>query len=157
MIPTRPTHPLAPHELLRVFQHSDVARLPFRSSEQAAGYDLYSAESKIVPVGGRVLVDTQISIAVPEGTYGRIAPRSGLASKFGLMVGAGVIDRDYRGIVYVLLFNLGEHELEINVGDRIAQLILEHIATPLVSEVTDFESNPTSPIPPTLSLAHLVL
>ena len=104
-----------------------------------------------------MLVDTQISIAVPEGTYGRIAPRSGLASKFGLTVGAGVIDRDYRGIVYVLLFNLGERELEINVGDRIAQLILKHIATPLVSEVTDFEPNPTSPIPPPLSLAHLVL
>ena len=71
-IPTRPVYPLAPHELLRVFRHSNAARLPFRGSEQAAGYDLYSAEYKIVPVGGRVLVDTQISIAVPEGTYSRI-------------------------------------------------------------------------------------
>ena len=110
--------------------------------DQAAGYDLHSAESKIIPVGGRVLVDTQISIAVPKGTYSRIAPHSGLASKFGLTVGAGVIDRDYRGIVYVLLFNLGERELEISVGDHIAQLILERVANPLILEVDDLDSIP---------------
>ena len=140
--PTRPVYPSAPHELLRVFRHSDTARLPFRSSDQAAGYDLHSAESKIIPVGGRTLVDTHLSIVVPEGTYGCIAPQSGLASKFGLTIGAGVIDRDYRGKVYVLLFNFGEHELEICVGDRITQLILERVANPLILEVDDLDSIP---------------
>jgi dUTP pyrophosphatase len=67
-----------------------------------------SAESKTIPARGKALVDTQISIAVPAGTYGRIAPRSGLASKHSIHTGAGVIDADYRGCVFVLLFNLGE-------------------------------------------------
>ena len=122
--------------MLRVLRHSRTARLPTRGSPHAAGYDLYSAESKIIPAGGRALIDTQISIAVPEGTYGRIAPRSGLALKFGLTTGARVIDADYRGIVHVLLFNLGANEIEICVGDRIAQLILEQVATPSVEEIT---------------------
>ena len=51
-------------------------------------------------------------MAVPAGTYGRVAPRSGLASKFGIHTGAGVVDADYRGEVFVLLFNLGEKDLE---------------------------------------------
>lgn len=49
---------------------------------------------------------------MPEGTYGRVAPRSGLASKWGIQTGAGVVDADYRGEVFVLLFNLGQKDLE---------------------------------------------
>ena len=111
---------LAPHDLLHIFQHSDAARIPFRGSEQATGFDLYSAEPKVIPVGGCVLVDTQLSILIPEGTYSRIAPRSGLAVKFRLTTGASIINPDYRSKVHVLLFNLSKHELEIGVGDRIA-------------------------------------
>ena len=59
---------------------------------------------------------------------GRIAPRSGLASKNFIDTGAGVIDADYRGQVKVLLFNHGETDFEISEGDRIAQLILERVS-----------------------------
>merc|ERR1712172_269959 len=59
------------------------------------------------------------------GTYARIAPRSGLAAKRMLHVGAGVVDADYRGEVGVVLFNHGPTAFEIAPGDRIAQLILE--------------------------------
>ena len=59
---------------LEVKLHSDKAHLPTRGSPDAAGYDLYSAEDKVIPAQGKVLVDTQISIATPPGTYGRIAP-----------------------------------------------------------------------------------
>jgi dUTP pyrophosphatase len=58
---------------------------------------------------------------------GRIAPRSGLASKNFIDTGAGVIDADYRGQVKVLLFNHAETEFKIKVGDRIAQLVLERV------------------------------
>lgn len=75
-----------------------------------------------------MLVDTDISIAVPEGTYGRVAPRSGLAVKHGIDTGAGVIDADYRGPVKVLLFNLSETDFEVQVGDRIAQIIVERVS-----------------------------
>ena len=60
-------------------------------------------------------------------TDGRVAPRSGLAAKHSIDVGAGVIDADYRGPLKVLLFNLGETDFAINEGDRIAQLIIERV------------------------------
>ena len=60
-------------------------------------------------------------------TDGRVAPRSGLAAKHSIDVGAGVIDADYRGPLKVLLFNLGETDFAINQGDRIAQLIIERV------------------------------
>ncbi|GAA98289.1 uncharacterized protein L969DRAFT_93109 [Mixia osmundae IAM 14324] len=114
---------------------SDKARLPTRGSALAAGYDLYSAESKTIPARGKALINTELSIAVPEGTYGRVAPRSGLASKHMIDTGAGVIDADYRGKVHVLLFNLSETDFQVAEGDRVAQLILERIVTPAVLEV----------------------
>ncbi|KAH7417059.1 deoxyuridine 5'-triphosphate nucleotidohydrolase [Cadophora sp. MPI-SDFR-AT-0126] len=120
---------------------SDKARLPTRGSAFAAGYDLYAAKDTVVPARGKVLVDTDISMAVPAGTYGRIAPRSGLASKHMIDTGAGVIDADYRGQVKVLLFNHGEKDFEVKEGDRVAQLVLERIYTPEVLEVKELEES----------------
>lgn len=72
---------------------------------------------------------------MPEGTYGRVAPRSGLAWKNFIDVGAGVIDQDYRGNVGVILFNHSDVDFDVKKGDRIAQLICERIAHPNVVEV----------------------
>lgn len=130
---------LAPVSNLLIKRHSEKARLPTRGSPLSAGYDLYSAERKTIPAHGKALVDTQISVAVPVGTYGRVAPRSGLASKFMIDTGAGVIDADYRGIVFVLLFNLSDKDFQVEEGDRIAQLIVERIHTPEVLEVNDLD------------------
>jgi len=130
---------VAPVSELLVKRLSDKATLPKRGSALAAGYDLYSAEQKIIPARGKALVDTQISVAVPVGTYGRVAPRSGLASKFMIDTGAGVIDADYRGVVFVLLFNHSEKDFTVEPGDRVAQLIIEKIQTPDVLEVQDLE------------------
>lgn len=55
-----------------------LAKIPTRGSSQAAGYDLYACEDALIPKGGRAVVQTGISIALPEGHYGRVAPRSGL-------------------------------------------------------------------------------
>ncbi|KAK2980663.1 hypothetical protein RJ640_011471 [Escallonia rubra] len=68
------------------------------------------------------------------------APRLGLASKHGIDVGAGVIDADYRGPVGVILFNHSDADFEVKVGDRIAQLIIQKIVTPEVTEVDDLDS-----------------
>merc|ERR1711939_411702 len=111
------------------------AQIPKRGSDRAAGYDLFSAAEAVVPARGKALISTGLCIAVPEGTYGRVAPRSGLASKFMIDVGAGVIDADYRGEVRVLLFNLSDSDYKVTEGDRIAQLILERIVTPDAVEV----------------------
>ena len=106
---------------------SDRARAPSRGSPGSAGFDLCSAEEVIVGPGERVCVKTDLQIRVPDGTYGRVAPRSGLALRHGIDVGAGVIDGDFRGNVMVLLFNLGASDFYIECGDRVAQLILEKI------------------------------
>lgn len=113
--------------------------MPSRGSPLSAGYDLSSATETKVPARGKALVPTDLSIAVPEGTYARIAPRSGLAWKHSIDVGAGVIDADYRGSVGVILFNHSDVDFEIKEGDRIAQLIIEKIITPDVVEVEDLD------------------
>ncbi|KAF8631122.1 hypothetical protein AX15_002469 [Amanita polypyramis BW_CC] len=127
--------PIASADQLLVKRLSKKARLPTRGSALAAGYDLYSAESKVIPARGKAMVDTQLSVAVPVGTYGRVASRSGLASKFMIGTGAGVIDADYRGTVFVLLFNHSDEDFKVDEGDRVAQLILERIYTPDIVEV----------------------
>ncbi|CAH9062624.1 unnamed protein product [Cuscuta europaea] len=124
----------------RVKKLSEKAVLPSRGSPLSVGYDLSSAAEAKVPARGKSLIPTDLSIAVSPGTYARIAPRSGLAWKNSIDVGAGVIDADYRGPVGVILFNHSEIDFEVKVGDRIAQLIIERIATPEVEEVEDLDS-----------------
>ncbi|XP_035453263.1 deoxyuridine 5'-triphosphate nucleotidohydrolase [Spodoptera frugiperda] len=110
---------------------------PTKGSEKAAGYDLKSAYNYVVPARGKELVKTDLQIELPSGCYGRVAPRSGLAVKNFIDVGAGVIDEDYRGNVGVVIFNHSDQEFVINKGDRIAQLICEQIYYPVLKEVTN--------------------
>ncbi|GMG18847.1 unnamed protein product [Ambrosiozyma monospora] len=116
-----------PQPQLKVFLRSSKAKAPTKGSKQAAGYDLYSSEKTMIPAKGQGLVSTDLSVIVPDGTYGRVAPRSGLAVKNGISTGAGVVDADYRGEVKVVLFNHSDKDFEVDVGDRIAQLVLEKI------------------------------
>ena len=120
---------------LRVKKLTQDATLPTRGSGGAVGYDLYSTEEVVVPPTHRALVGTGIAIVLPVGVYGRVAPRSGLAVKYGIQVGAGVIDPDYTGEIKVVLFNHGDKDFEVKKGDRVAQLILERCETPEVEEV----------------------
>ena len=116
------------------------ACLPTRGSDGAVGYDLYSSEAATVPCqAGRALVGTGIALSIPDGLYGRVAPRSGLAVKHCINVGAGVIDPDYTGEIKVVLFNHGEKDFEIKKGDRIAQLVLERCETPPIEEISIVE------------------
>ncbi|PVH93228.1 dUTP diphosphatase, partial [Periconia macrospinosa] len=145
----QPSAPIAPsvaaaasaEQALQVQLLSEHAKAPTKGSAFAAGHDLYSARDVVIPARGRARVDTDISIAVPAGTYGRVAPRSGLAAKHGIDTMAGVIDADYRGQVGVILANLSEQDFEIKVGDRIAQLIVEKIVMPEVVVVEKLEES----------------
>lgn len=123
------------HSLLQVKKLNPAAHLPKRGSLHAAGYDISSCVAHTIPPHSKALISTGLSVAIPAGHYGRIAPRSGLAAKHFIDVGAGVIDADYRGELMVLLFNFGEKEFEVKEGDRVAQLVLERISTPDVVEV----------------------
>ena len=117
------------HSLLFKRLHPE-AKLPARGSARAAGLDLCAVERLTLGPGARAAVRTGLVVAIPEGFYGRVAPRSGLAVRHGLDVLSGVIDSDYRGEILCLLVNLGTEPFEIEPGARIAQLIIESIATP---------------------------
>lgn len=95
-----------------------------------------SAHEATVPAGRQALIKTDLSIAIPPNTYARIAPRSGLAVKKMIDVGAGVVDYDYRGPVGVVLFNHGSEDFKVSKGDRVAQLILERICMADVEEAS---------------------
>tara|TARA_Y100000004_G_C8943554_1_gene425226 strand:+ start:667 stop:1119 length:453 start_codon:yes stop_codon:yes gene_type:complete len=123
---------------LLVHKLHDGARVPTRGSALCAGFDLYCDANFEIAPGDRHLVSTGIALEIPgDCSYGRIAPRSGLAVKHGIQVGAGVVDADYRGEVKVLLFNHGSDTFSATAGDRIAQLIIERCKMPDVTVVTD--------------------
>lgn len=124
---------------LQVKRLDKAAKLPVLGSANAAGYDLHALSGATVPARGKVLVSTGLAFAIPVGNYGRIAPRSGLAAKHSIDVGAGVIDADYRGEVKVLLFNLSDTDFAINEGDRIAQMIIEKYTPTDLVEMDELE------------------
>ncbi|CAG7707365.1 unnamed protein product, partial [Allacma fusca] len=94
-----------------------------------------SAQSITVRAHDRCLISSGLKIQLPKGTFGRISPRCGLAAKNGLDVRGGIIDEDYRGIVYVILFNHSSEDFIIHRGDRIAQLIICPYENVMVLEV----------------------
>lgn len=115
------------------------AKVPKRSNCGDAGLDLYSVESLVLTPKMRCLISTGIAMSIPCGIYGKIEGRSGLASKYGIDVMAGVIDSNYRGEIKVLLINHGEEDFKIEVGDRIAQIIFSkyHYLDLVASETLD--------------------
>ena len=126
--------------MLQVKKLSVNAKIPTRGSEHSAGLDLSSAYDYIVPAHDKQLIKTDLSFAIPSEHYGRVAPRSGLACKNFIDVGAGVVDSDYRGNLCVLLFNHSDVDFVVNKHDRIAQLIIEKISLPLVMEVDELDN-----------------
>jgi dUTP pyrophosphatase len=127
--------PPAPNTRLLVQRLHHAAVTPKRASSEDAGYDLHALEDLVVAPGQRVAVRTGIAVRVPDGTYGRVAPRSGLAVKHGIDTLAGVVDRGYTGEIRVVLINHGDTPFAIAHKDRIAQLVLECIVTPDAQEV----------------------
>ena len=126
--------------VLRFKKLTTNATTPIRASRHAAGFDLFSAETKEVDAHGRGIINTDIVMMLSQGTYGRVAPRSGLAVNYFIDIGAGVIDADYRGNVGVVIFNHLNKPFLVKKGDRIAQLIIEKIGTPKLIEVEQIET-----------------
>ena len=129
-------------EKLKVVLTTPDAKMPIRTSCGAAGYDLFSAIDVIIPPKGKAKISTDIKMKIPEGYYGRIAPRSGLAWKKHVAIGGGVIDPDFRGIIHILIFNHAESLLKINKGDRIAQIIITKAIWPTMEQVDQLDETP---------------
>lgn len=114
---------------------NDKAKMPFRENSTDAGADLYITEGAIIQPKKRATLKTGLALEIPIGYYGRVAPRSKLANNYGLDVLAGVVDCTYRGEVMVSLFNSGDDVVELQPGDKAAQLIIEKIALPTFTVV----------------------
>jgi dUTP pyrophosphatase len=113
------------------------ARLPARAHPDDAGADLHAVERVVVPPGERRDVGTGLALSIPCGYAGLVMPRSGLSFRNGIMVvnSPGLIDAGYRGEVRVCLFNSGTEEFVVEPGDRIAQLVVQAVATPTFTAV----------------------
>lgn len=126
---------------VKIKKLSDLAVMPTRGSEYAAGYDLYAATSCIYDIVPHctVKIGTGLAMELPEGTFGAIFARSGLATKKGLRPAncVGVIDSDYRGECIVALHNDTDEMMSIEPGERIAQLIVMKYPEVAFEEVED--------------------
>ena len=123
---------------LRVQRLDPHAILPTRAHPGDAGLDLHTLDPCTLAPGQRATVRTGVAVEIPEGYAGLVMPRSGLAARHGIaLVNApGLIDAGYRGEIKVLLLNTDrEHDCELAAGDRIAQLVLTPVHTPIVVEV----------------------
>jgi len=115
------------------------ATLPSRGSRFTAGHDLYAQKDVLIPAQGQKLIGTRIAIGIPQGTYVRIVPQSGLLYKESIGIGGGVIDTDYTGEVKVTLMNYGKRSYQGQEGDRIAQMIIEKIDMSGIMEVDNLQ------------------
>jgi dUTP pyrophosphatase len=116
---------------------------PMRLNSNDAGIDLRSCEEYVLAPQERMLIRTGISLKIPDGYYGRIAPRSGLAIKHGIDVLAGVIDAGYRGEIGVVLHNTDkDNSFNIHKDDRVAQLIIEKCYNMEFIEVENIDHSP---------------
>jgi dUTP pyrophosphatase len=116
---------------LPITKLEDEAVLPTRAHKGDAGLDLYSSEAACLGPGQRSSIGTGVAVEIPEGHAGQVLPRSGLAREHGIALvnSPGLIDSGYRGELRVLLLNTDPNEpFSIEVGDRIAQLVIAPIA-----------------------------
>lgn len=118
---------------IKVERISENAKLPTRAHATDAGLDLYASDYYSIAPYGQDLVATGIKLAIPDGYVGLIWDKSGLASQ-GFKTMGGVIDSGYRGEIKIVFKNLSEDIYNIEPGQKIAQLLIQKIETPLVEE-----------------------
>lgn len=120
---------------------SDSSLPPRYAQNGDAGADLFADEDAIIHARGQKLIKTGVAFEIPEGYFGLVRPRSGLATKFGIgMNSSGVVDSGYRGEISVTLINHTDKNYEVNQGDRIAQILIlpvEHVVFNVVSQLSD--------------------
>lgn len=108
---------------------TEDAVIPKQAHSTDAGFDLSSTTRVDIPPGASLLVGTGLKMAIPEGWCGQINPRSGLASKSKIAIGARVIDSSYRGEVMINLINNGHDTFEVVKGLRVAQILFIPVLT----------------------------
>lgn len=129
------------HEKLPILKTAKEAILPTRAYADDAGLDLYNLEEFTLPAGEGTVARTGIALALPSGHVGIITDRSSMAKR-GLKTAGGIIDAGYRGEIRILLWNLSREPQVLTAGERIAQLLVVPIRTPLPFEVEQLQETP---------------
>jgi dUTP pyrophosphatase len=131
--------PMRPRVMFRRMRPDAI--VPRYMTAHAAGLDLCAAVDTPVAIapGERVAISTGLAMAIPEGFEGQVRPRSGLAREHGITVvnAPGTIDADFRGVVHVLLVNLGAQPFTVKPGERIAQLVIAPVVQAELAEVDE--------------------
>ena len=132
--------PSAVEILIRRTEDNPDLPLPDYATPGSSGFDLRACirHDLTLPPGGRALVGTGISIALPAGCEAQIRPRSGLAAEHGvtLLNSPGTVDSDYRGEIRLVVANLGQKPFTIRRGDRIGQMVVAWVERARLVEVT---------------------
>ena len=110
------------HFKVKYYSESDNCKIPAKATVDSAGYDLYAAEDVDILRKSNAMVSLDLRVAIPTGFFGKNFSRSGLFVRYKITAEADVIDHGYRGVVYVLLFNLSDEKFSVRVGQRIAQV-----------------------------------
>lgn len=129
---------------LEVFKLDKTATTPTRNNPNDAGVDIFSNADVFIPVGKTVKVPTGVAMRVANGYVGKIEDRSSMGAR-GIRTGAGIIDAGFSGEISIVLHNLnntesshnGERGYLVRKGDKIAQMLIVHVYTPVVAEVSD--------------------
>lgn len=122
---------------VKILKLVDSAKLPKYEHRDDSGLDLFAIEEQEIPSGETMLIETGISIELPQGTEAQIRPRSGLALKHSITVlnTPGTIDAGYRGEIGVILINHGKHPFKVLKGMKIAQMVIAPVIRAEIEEV----------------------
>jgi len=115
------------------------ARMPERAHDTDAGLDLFSPEMVVIPARGSAVINTGVHLGIPEGWCGLLVAKSGLNVKHGIL-STGLIDASYTGAVVAKLYNDGDEDYTVELGDKITQLVLLPCATPKLVCVGSLEN-----------------
>lgn len=119
----------------------DNAKIPTRGSLESAGLDMYIIENVDIQPWKSAIIRTGLSMALPKGYYAKIEPRSKLSAKYGAQISAGVVDSDYRGEIMIAIRNSSNKVLELQSGDKAAQMIIKrHYSDAEIVEVDELDT-----------------
>ncbi|HEY3398821.1 MAG TPA: dUTP diphosphatase [Armatimonadota bacterium] len=132
-----------PQILVQVLPEAAGLPLPEYATAEAAGMDLRAAIAEPVTLepGARALITTGLRLQIPPGFEVQVRPRSGLAIRHGvsLVNTPGTVDSDYRGVVQVIVINLGQEPFTITRGERIAQMVVAPVVQAQLQVVAELE------------------
>ena len=119
---------------------SENATLPKRANATDSGLDLYVSETVNIPAHTTKVVKTDIAINLPYGYEAQVRPRSGKSLKTKLRVALGTIDKTYHKEIGIITDNIGDGDITVEKGERLAQLVVAPVVYPTPKEVKEFEN-----------------